>query len=104
MSKLTKQYQQIKAKYADAVLLFRVGDFYEALGEDAKVLSKEMEIALVESGENKGPGPVASLPFHSLDAALHKLVKKGYKVAVCEELEDPKTAKGLLKRGITDLL
>jgi DNA mismatch repair protein MutS len=104
MKALTKQYQQIKTKYPDAILLFRVGDHYEIFYEDAKILAAVMGITLQQKEENDDIKEAASLPFHCLDAALHALVRQGYKVAVCEELEGPKRAKGNAKRGVTDLL
>jgi DNA mismatch repair protein MutS len=104
MNKLIQQYQQIKAKYKDAILLFRVGNFYETFGEDAKTLCDVMKIALTEKDGNGEVKLSASLPFHSLEVALQKLVRGGHKVAVCEELENPKTAMRLPKIGVADFL
>lgn len=104
MNKLIQQYQQLKAKYPDAILLFRVGDSYETYNEDAKTVAKTLGFVLVENPESDSFKASASLPFHSLDGTLRKLVRKGYRVAICEELEDPKSAKGLPKRRITDSL
>lgn len=101
---LMKQYNSIKAKYPDAILLFRVGDFYETFGEDAVKASKVLGIVLTKrnnGGENK---ELAGFPHHSLDAYLPKLVKAGYRVAICDQLEDPKMVKGIVKRGITELV
>lgn len=103
MSTLKEQYQAIKAKYIDAILLFRVGEYYEAFGEDAKVVSQHLGVTLTES---KDPDLKfhAGFPHYSLDAYLRKLVKAGNRVAICEQLEDPKKAKGIVKRGVTDLM
>lgn len=101
MSALIDQYKSIKAKYPGTLLLFRVGDFYETFGDDAKVVSRGLGITLqVSSGDEFKE--MASFPFYSLDNHLKTLVKAGYRVAVCEQLEDPKTAKGIVKRGVTD--
>lgn len=101
MSVLMEQYKTIKAKYPDAVLLFRVGDFYETFGEDAKVVAKHLHIILTYSPVDEFYEG-ASFPFHALDGHLRSLVKAGYRVAICEQLEDPKTANGIVKRGVTD--
>ncbi len=101
---LMKQYNGIKTKYPDAILLFRVGDFYETFGEDAVKASKVLGIILTKrnnGGENK---ELAGFPHHSLDTYLPKLVKAGYRVAICDQLEDPKLVKGIVKRGITELV
>lgn len=104
MTPLMQQYKTIKAKYPDAILLFRVGDFYEIFDEDAKIAAKVLGIILTETTNDIAIKAAASLPFHSLDFALHKLVKAGYRVAVCDQLEDPKTSKDIVKRGVTDVL
>jgi DNA mismatch repair protein MutS len=101
MSALVEQYKAIKAKYPDAILLFRVGDFYESFGEDAKIVSKQLGLILTNSS-CKELKAAASLPFHALDIHLKTLVKAGYRVAICEQLEDPKTARGIVKRGVTN--
>ena len=104
MTKLIEQYRQIKAKYPDAILLFRVGDFYETFNQDAKIVSAATGITLVESDTDEYFKASASLSVHSLDDALRKLVNQGYKVAICEQLEDPKSATGIPRRGVTNLL
>lgn len=101
MSELIEQYKAIKAKYPDAVLLFRVGDFYETFGADAKAVSQTLGLVLTKSSSDELK-ELSGFPFHSLDRHLRTLVKAGYKVAICEQLEDPKTAKGLVKRDVTD--
>ncbi len=102
---LMKQYREIKEKYPDSILLFRVGDFYETFHEDATVTSKVLGIVLTRrgSGINKET-KLAGFPHHSLDTYLHKLVKAGHRVAICEQLENPKLTKTIVKRGVTDLV
>ncbi|PZF72720.1 DNA mismatch repair protein MutS [Taibaiella soli] len=102
---LMKQHREIKNKYPDAVLLFRVGDFYETFGEDAHIASRVLGITLTKRAKDS-PGAIdlAGFPHHSLDTYLHKLVKAGYRVAICDQLEDPKTVKGIVKRGVTELV
>jgi DNA mismatch repair protein MutS len=89
MSALTEQYKMIKTKYPDAILLFRVGDFYEVFGKDEKVVSDHLGIVRTQATTNDVK-EVAGFPFHALDAHLRTQVKAGYRVAICEELEDPK--------------
>lgn len=101
---LMKQYFSIKAKYPDALLLFRVGDFYETFGEDAIKTSRILGIVLTKRSNGSSNIELAGFPFHSLDTYLPKLVKSGHRVAVCEQLEDPKLAKKIVKRGITELV
>ena len=100
-----KQYREIKEKYPDSILLFRVGDFYETFHEDATITSKVLGIVLTRrgSGINKET-KLAGFPHHSLDTYLHKLVKAGHRVAICEQLENPKLTKTIVKRGVTDLV
>ena len=102
---LMKQFNQIKAKYPDAILLFRVGDFYETFGEDAVKASSCLGITLTKRGNGAaGEIPLAGIPYHSLDNYLSKLVKAGYRVAICEQLEDPKMTKTIVKRGVTEII
>lgn len=102
---LMKQYNGIKAKYPDAILLFRVGDFYETFGEDAVKASKILGIILTKRANGAATHiELAGFPHHSLDSYLPKLVRAGYRVAICDQLEDPKTVKGIVKRGITELV
>ena len=100
-----KQYMEIKEKYPDSILLFRVGDFYETFHEDAIITSKVLGIILTKrgSGANKET-KLAGFPYHSLDTYLHKLVKAGHRVAICEQLENPKLTKKIVKRGVTDVI
>ena len=100
-----KQYNRIKAKHPDTVLLFRVGDFYETFGSDAVAAANVLDIVLTKRGNGSASEiELAGFPHHSLDTYLPKLVKSGLKVAVCDQLEDPKQAKGLVKRGVTELV
>lgn len=102
---LMQQHSAIKRKYPDAVLLFRVGDFYETFGEDAIVASRVLGITLTKRNNGAAASSeLAGFPHHSLDTYLHKLVKAGYRVAVCDQLEDPKNVKGIVKRGVTELV
>ena len=102
---MMKQYFAFKADYPEAVLLFRCGDFYETYGEDALTASKVLGIVLTKrSSATPGAIPMAGFPHHSLEMYLPKLVRAGYKVAVCDQLEDPKLAKGIVKRGVTELV
>lgn len=102
---LMKQYNAIKAKYPDALLLFRVGDFYETFGEDAIVASRVLGITLTRRKNGAAAYvELAGFPFHSLDTYLPKLVRAGHRVAICDQLEDPKLTKKIVKRGVTELV
>ena len=102
---LMQQHNAIKAKYPDAILLFRVGDFYETFGQDAIHAAAVLGITLTKrNNANPAAAELAGFPYHALDTYLHKLVKAGYRVAICDQLEDPKTAKGIVKRGVTELV
>lgn len=100
-----QQHRAIKQRYPDAILLFRVGDFYETFGEDAIVAAKVLGITLTKRNNGAASASeLAGFPHHSLDTYLHKLVKAGYRVAICDQLEDPKQAKGIVKRGVTEMV
>ncbi|MCO6565194.1 MAG: DNA mismatch repair protein MutS [Apibacter sp.] len=102
---LMKQYNSIKARYPDAMLLFRVGDFYETFGEDAVKASKILGIVLTKRANGQASHiELAGFPHHSLDVYLPKLVRSGLRVAICDQLEDPALAKGIVKRGVTELV
>ncbi|MCX8080972.1 MAG: DNA mismatch repair protein MutS [Bacteroidia bacterium] len=102
---LMRQYNSMKAKYPDAILLFRVGDFYETFGEDAVKASSILGIVLTKRSNGAASEvELAGFPYHSLENYLPKLVRAGHRVAVCEQLEDPKMAKGIVKRGITEIV
>ena len=101
MTPMMRQYLETKKEYPDCILFYRLGDFYEMFFEDALTCSKELEITL--TGKNCGMeerAPMCGVPFHSVDGYLDRLVEKGYKVAICEQIEDPKQSKGLVKREV----
>jgi len=102
---LMKQYNAIKAKYPDALLLFRVGDFYETFGEDAIKAANILGIVLTKRANGAAAYiELAGFPYHSLDSYLPKLVRAGMRVAICDQLEDPKMTKTIVKRGVTELV
>ncbi|MCW4451841.1 DNA mismatch repair protein MutS [Kaistella sp. BT6-1-3] len=101
---LMTQYNTIKAKYPDALLLFRVGDFYETFGTDAIRTSQILGIVLTKRANGEGHIELAGFPHHSVDSYLPKLVRAGLRVAICDQLEDPKSVKGIVKRGVTELV
>ena len=100
-SPMMQQYFNIKEQYKDAILFYRIGDFYEMFFEDAKLASRELEITLTgkECGQAER-APMCGVPYHAVDSYVSKLIEKGYKVAICEQLEDPKTTKGMVKRDV----
>lgn len=103
---MMQQYYQIKEKYRDAIVLFRVGDFYETFGEDAKLASRELNIALTATGRGKGATrkmPMAGVPYHAVTPYIKQLIQKGYKVAICEQVEDKETKK-IEKREVVRLI
>ena len=100
-----KQYNAIKTKYPDALLLFRVGDFYETFGEDAIKTAQILGIILTKRGAgSESEIELAGFPHHSINTYLPKLVKAGERVAICDQLEDPKQTKTIVKRGVTELV
>ena len=102
---LMKQYNEVKGKYPDAILLFRVGDFYETFGEDAIKASQILGITLTKRANGSASHiELAGFPHHSVDTYLPKLVRAGYRVAICDQLEDPKLTKSIVKRGVTELV
>lgn len=105
LTPLMRQYRQIKDKYPDTIMLFRVGDFYETFEDDAKITSNVLGITLTKRANGAASEvPLAGFPFHALDTYLPKLVKAGYRVAVCDQLEDPKFARGIVKRDVTEVV
>ena len=101
LTPMMKQYMQTKEEYKDCILFYRLGDFYEMFFDEALTASKELEITL--TGKNCGleeRAPMCGIPYHAVDSYLNRLVSKGYKVAICEQVEDPKTAKGIVKREV----
>ncbi len=100
-----KQYLRIKSEYPDAILFFRMGDFYEMFFEDAEIASRELEIALTSRNKGREDSvPLCGVPWHSSQPYISKLIRNGYKVAICEQVEDPKGAKGLVKREVVRVL
>ena len=102
---LMKQYAQVKARYPGTILLFRMGDFFETFEEDAKIASRVLGITLTKRGNGAaGEVPLAGFPHHALESYVPKLLRAGYRVAVCEQLEDPKLAKGIVKRDVIEVV
>ncbi|MBN2089925.1 DNA mismatch repair protein MutS, partial [candidate division KSB1 bacterium] len=102
---LMEQYLAIKARYEDAILFFRMGDFYEMFYEDAKVASQVLGITLTSRAHGKASDvPLAGFPHHALDVYLTKMIKAGYRVAICEQIEDPKLAKTIVKREVLEVI
>ncbi len=100
-----RQYWDAKEKFPDSIMLFRMGDFYETFDEDAKITSNILNIALTKRANGAASTvPLAGFPFHSLDQHIHKLLNSGYKVALCEQVEDPKLSKGIVKREVVEIL
>ncbi|BBL69077.1 DNA mismatch repair protein MutS [Methanoculleus chikugoensis] len=101
-----RQYYSVKARYPDAVIFFRMGDFFETFGEDAGVVARELDITLTARGKDKNGDrmPLAGVPHHAVDGYIARLVAKGYKVVICDQVEDPKTAKGVVKREVTRVI
>src|SRR4030067_2224961 len=100
-----RQYWEIKERYPDSILFFRMGDFYEMFFDDAVTASKVLEITLTKRGKSGGEDiPLCGVPYHAADAYLAKLVRHGFRVAVCEQVEDPKTAKGVVKRDVVRIV
>ncbi len=105
LTPMMQKYMETKAEYPDCILFYRLGDFYEMFFEDAKTASKELELTL--TGKSCGleeRAPMCGVPYHAVDGYLNRLVSKGYKVAICEQVEDPKLAKGLVKREVTRIV
>ena len=105
MTPMMRQYLEIKKNYQDTILMFRLGDFYEMFFDDAKTVSRELELVLTgrDCGQEER-APMCGVPFHSVDSYIARLVSRGYKVAICEQTEDPATAKGIVKRDVVRIL
>ena len=102
---LMRQYMEIKSQYSDCIVLFRMGDFYETFSEDAKTTSKVLGIVLTKRANGAAADvPLAGFPHHAIDNYLPKLVSAGYRVAICEQVEDPKLAKGIVKREVIEVV
>jgi len=105
LTPLMNQYHEIKSRYRDCILFFQVGDFYETFYEDAKEVSKLLNIALTTRDKGKkNPVPLAGVPIHAAEAYISKLLQAGKKVVVCDQVEDPSQAKGIVKRAVTDVI
>ena len=105
MTPMMRQYLDMKDQYPGMILFFRLGDFYEMFFEDAKLVSRELELTL--TGKSCGleeRAPMCGVPYHSVEGYLNRLVQKGYKVAICEQVEDPKLAKGIVKREVVRIV
>lgn len=101
LTPMMQQYLAVKEECKDKLLFFRLGDFYEMFFDDAVIASRELDLTLTgRAGGNKERVPMCGVPFHSADTYIERLVHKGYKVAICEQMEDPKTVKGIVKREI----
>ena len=105
LTPVMRQYKELKEQYPDTILFFRIGDFYETFNADAELVSRELEIVLTsrsKSGDNRIP--LAGVPYHAADGYIARLIQKGYRVAVCDQVEDPKTAKGIVRREIVRII
>ena len=104
LTPMKRQYNEIKEQYQDCLLFFRLGDFYEMFDEDAKVASRELDLALTTRDRNvedpEERTPMCGVPYHSCETYIARLIAKGYKVAICEQMEDPALAKGIVKRDV----
>ena len=101
LTPMYRQYMEIKQEYPDALLFYRMGDFYELFFEDAEVASRELQLTLTSRSRDDGGVPMCGVPWHAAEAYISQLVEKGYKIAVCDQIEDPRQAKGLVKRAVT---
>ena len=107
LTPMMRQYLEIKEQHPDCILFFRLGDFYEMFADDARLASKELDLTLTtrDRGKEKSEQtPMCGVPYHSAEAYIARLVQRGYKVAICEQMEDPALAKGLVKRDITRIV
>ncbi|MBF0475848.1 MAG: DNA mismatch repair protein MutS [Deltaproteobacteria bacterium] len=105
LTPMLQQYLEMKSRVGDAILFFRMGDFYEMFYGDAEIASRVLQITLTSRNKSaEAPVPLCGIPYHAVDAYLYKLVNQGYKAAICEQIEDPKTAKGIVKRAITRII
>src|SRR6476661_2894612 len=104
LSPMMQQYHEAKRAAGDALLLFRMGDFYELFFEDARIAARTLGIALTSRDKGDDPVPMAGFPYHQLDPYLAKIIAAGHRAAICEQVEDPKQAKGLVKREVTRIV
>ncbi|MEK7299228.1 MAG: DNA mismatch repair protein MutS, partial [Candidatus Margulisiibacteriota bacterium] len=101
---MLRQYASIKEGYPDAILFFRLGDFYEMFLDDAKVAAKELQLTLTGRGKDENRVPMCGIPYHAADQYVAKLTHRGFKVAICEQVEDPATAKGITRREVVKVI
>jgi DNA mismatch repair protein MutS len=101
---MMRQYEEAKAACGDCILLFRMGDFYELFYEDAKTAARVLGLTLTSRDKGENPIPMAGFPHHQLEGYLGKLIRQGYRAAVCEQVEDPREAKGIVKREVTRIV
>lgn len=104
LTPMMRQYMEIKEQYKDFILFYRLGDFYEMFYEDAQIASRVLDITLTKRGSSKEDAPLCGVPFHSVEPYIAKMVRNGYKVAICEQTEDPKQSKGIVKREVVRLI
>ena len=106
LTPMMKQYHEVKRRFPGKLIFFRLGDFYEMFYEDAVLASRELEITLTSRNKDKSgsPIPMCGVPYHSVDGYIARLMKKGFKIAICEQVEDPRTAKKLVQREVTRVL
>ena len=104
LTPMMRQYLETKKAFPDGILLFRAGDFYEMFYDDAKIASSILNITLTKRGKGATEAPLAGIPYHAIDPYISKLIKAGKKVVICEQIEDPKLAKGLVKRAVTRIV
>ncbi|MFA4967283.1 MAG: DNA mismatch repair protein MutS [Candidatus Margulisiibacteriota bacterium] len=104
LTPMARQYQEIKAKHKDAILFYRLGDFYEMFYEDAETASRELDLVLTGRGQEENRMPMCGIPYHAAENYISRLIGKGYKVAICEQMEDPKAAKGVVKREVIRII
>ena len=105
VSPMMRHYIGVKSEHPDVIIFYRLGDFYEVFFEDAIITSRELELTL--TGRAAGLDervPMCGVPYHAVDIYIEKMVEKGYKIGICEQLEDPKTAKGIVERGLTQII
>ncbi len=101
---MMRQYEEAKAACPDAILLFRMGDFYEVFHDDAKTCARVLGLTLTSRDKGENPIPMAGFPYHQLEGYLAKLIRQGYRVAVCDQVEDPREAKGIVRREVTRIV
>ena len=105
LTPMMQQYMETKEQYKDCILFYRLGDFYEMFFEDAQIASRELELTLTgKSCGQEERAPMCGVPYHAVESYLNKMVSKGYKVAICEQMEDPKLAKGIVKREVVRIV